>query len=180
MKILHKQRELPIVAYGTSIAQGACASRPGMAWTNILQRALDNEVVNLGFSGNGELEPELIHLMGEIEAALYILDCLPNLHPTKDDSYQLTLNAVRTLKERRPDTPILLTEHLIFSDILSNKAHTDYVNQINEQMKKAYDQLLSEGIKGLFYLSKEDLNHTHESFVDAIHPNDVTNQNNVL
>lgn len=171
--ILHKQRERPIVAYGTSIAQGACASRPGMAWTNILQRKLDNEVVNLGFSGNGELEPEMIDLIGEIEASLYILDCLPNLHPTKDDSYQLTLNAVRSLKERRPYTPILLTEHLIFSDIDSNKGHQDYVNQINEQMKKAYDQLLAEGVNELYYLSNDDLRQNQDSFVDAIHPNDV-------
>lgn len=48
--------EKPIVIYGTSIAQGACASRPGMAWANILQRKLDMPIVNLGFSGNGQLD----------------------------------------------------------------------------------------------------------------------------
>ena len=30
----------PIVAYGTSILQGACANRPGMAYTNLLSRTL--------------------------------------------------------------------------------------------------------------------------------------------
>lgn len=29
--------EKPLVVYGTSIAQGACASRPGMAWINIIK-----------------------------------------------------------------------------------------------------------------------------------------------
>ena len=48
-------REKPIVLYGTSIAQGACASRPGMAWGNIVQRNLDLPLINLGFSGNGRL-----------------------------------------------------------------------------------------------------------------------------
>ena len=69
----------PIVVYGTSIAQGGCASRPGLAWTNILGRKLDRPVINLAFSGNGKLEKELIELLSEIDASLYVLDCLPNL-----------------------------------------------------------------------------------------------------
>jgi len=40
-----------IVIYGTSITQGGCASRPGMAWTNILSRRINREFINLGFSG---------------------------------------------------------------------------------------------------------------------------------
>ena len=71
--------ELPIVLYGTSIAQGACASRPAMAWGSIVQRSLDYPLINLGFSGNGKLAPEVIEFINEIDARLYILDCLPNL-----------------------------------------------------------------------------------------------------
>ena len=37
---LTPRQHFPIVIYGTSIAQGACASRPGLAWTNILERKL--------------------------------------------------------------------------------------------------------------------------------------------
>ena len=36
-------REKPIVFYGTSILQGGCATRPGMAHTNILSRRLNRE-----------------------------------------------------------------------------------------------------------------------------------------
>mgnify|MGYP002508477446 CR=1 FL=1 len=46
--------------YGTSILQGGCATRPGMAHTNILQRRLNREGVNLGFSGNARLDPEIM------------------------------------------------------------------------------------------------------------------------
>ena len=66
--------EKPIVAYGTSICHGACASRPGMAWTNILQRRLGHEVVNLGFSGNAKLETEVMDLISQIDAKVYIID----------------------------------------------------------------------------------------------------------
>jgi len=83
-----------------------------MAWTTILERNLERPVVNLGFSGNGRLEPALIDLMAEIDAKLYILDCLPNLNPEKDDVHQLTMAAVKKLRAKRPTIPIILSAHI--------------------------------------------------------------------
>src|SRR5690606_33829397 len=71
--------EKPIIVYGTSIAQGGCASRAGMAWTSLLERAIHVPVVNLAFSGNGRLEKEVVDLIVEHEARVFVLDCLPNL-----------------------------------------------------------------------------------------------------
>jgi hypothetical protein len=65
--------EKPIVVYGTSIAHGACASRPGMAWASILERKMDRPLINLGFSGNGRLENEALDFISEIDAVLYVL-----------------------------------------------------------------------------------------------------------
>ena len=56
----------PVVVYGTSITQGANASRPGMAYTNILSRRLNVEFVNLGFSGSGRGEPEVAEVIAGI------------------------------------------------------------------------------------------------------------------
>ena len=50
----------PVVFYGTSITQGGCASRPGMSFVNIVGRDLDVPVVNLGFSGSGLMELEMV------------------------------------------------------------------------------------------------------------------------
>ncbi len=47
------------VIYGTSITQGGCVARPGMAYSNIISRKLDVQFVNLGFSGNGRGDPDL-------------------------------------------------------------------------------------------------------------------------
>lgn len=167
------RREKPIVAYGTSICQGACASRPGMAWTNILERALDRPVINLGFSGNGRLEPEVIHLLTEIDAKLYILDCLPNLDPQKDDTYQLTIDAVKKLKEKRPHTPIILTDHLGYADSSNNANKNNSYRALNKALHRAYIQLKSKGYTDIFLMKQEDLGLEYDSFVDAIHPNDV-------
>lgn len=166
------RREKPVVAYGTSICQGACASRPGMAWTNILERRLERPVMNLGFSGNGRMEPEIIELLTEIDAKAYILDCLPNLSPDQHDVYQLTLDAVHHLKSKRPEVPIILTEHVGYADALTNMKNFDHVKRLNESYKKAFLALKEEGVTGVFLLEKEALGLGFDSFVDIIHPND--------
>ncbi len=75
------EAQKPIVCYGTSIVQGGCALRPGMAYPAILARKLGRETINLGFSGNGRAEPEVAALLAELDPALFMLDPLPNLQP---------------------------------------------------------------------------------------------------
>ena len=68
-------RSQRIVVYGTSITQGGCASRPGMAYTNILSRRINAEFINLGFSGSGRAEPEVAHIIATMAApAVLVLD----------------------------------------------------------------------------------------------------------
>ena len=66
----------PLVFYGTSITQGGCASRPGLAHTNIISRELGYECINLGFSGNGHLENSVGAIMSDIDASLYVVECM--------------------------------------------------------------------------------------------------------
>ena len=73
--------EKPVVFYGTSIMHGACASRPGMAISAIVGRRLNVPVINLGFSGNGKMETEVGTLLVELDAAVFVVDSLPNLSP---------------------------------------------------------------------------------------------------
>nr|WP_299389078.1 SGNH/GDSL hydrolase family protein [Allomuricauda sp.] len=166
------RNEKPIVAYGTSICQGACASRPGMAWTNILERRLGRSVINLGFSGNGRLEPPLIDLMSEIDAKVYILDCLPNLSPDRDNLYLLTLNAVNTLREKRPNTPIILTAHVGYADDFTNQENKERYQPLNEELAKVFERLKEDGHQDIYLLPKEVIHLGYDSFVDIIHPND--------
>ncbi len=102
------ERARPIVVYGTSIVQGACASRPGMAYPAILGRRLDRPLVNLGFSGNARMEPELADLLAETDAAVYVLDALPNM--TAVMVRERAGAFVGRLAERRPGVPIVLVE----------------------------------------------------------------------
>jgi len=156
--------EKPIVVYGTSIAQGACASRPGMAWTAILERSMDRPLINLGFSGNGRLEKEMINLVARVDAKVYVLDCLPNLllgerYPA-EDVYNRIINSVELLKNKRPEVPILLVDHA--------SVHPD----LNEVSHRAFADLRASGVKGLFLLTHDDIGLYYDSFVDGTHPTD--------
>jgi hexosaminidase len=168
--------EKPIVVYGTSIAQGACASRPGMAWTNILGRRLAMPVINLGFSGNGKLEPEVIDLLCQIDARIYVLDCLPNLtagYISTGELKKRIVVAVKTLRSKRPFTSILLTEHDGYSDGGINPTRYREYMSVNEALEQTFDSLKKTGVQQIYLLNRESINQTTESMVDGTHPSDV-------
>jgi len=171
------RKEKPIVVYGTSIAQGACASRPGMAWTAILGRKMDRPLINLAFSGNGLLEDELIDRMNEIEAEVYILDCLPNLTPnanrTLSDVRERIIASSHKLRNKNPNTPILLVEHAGYTDEFFHLNRQKAVQDLNKTMKSAYAQLKAEGITNIYLLTKEEIGLNLDSMVDGTHPNDM-------
>ena len=164
--------EQPIVVYGTSVAQGACASRPGMAWTNIVHRETGYPVINLGFSGNGLLEEEVFRLLSEIDAKLYIIDCLPNLSTERTELiYDRMLKGVKLLREKS-DAPILLMEHCYSNGSASQQAIDWYMNA-NKEQRRAYQTLQEQGIKGLHYLPYEVMGFTLDFMVEGCHPNDL-------
>lgn len=164
--------ERPIVLYGTSIAQGGCVSRPAMAWGTILQRALDLPLVNMGFSGNGRLEPEVLNYICEMDARLYILDCLPNiLEYEVTEIERLTLDAVRQIRSKSAE-PILLVDHVGYTTFDTNPKNQDYVIAANRASRRAYEKLLAEGVRNLFYITREQMGITYEMAVDGNHLTD--------
>lgn len=174
--LLAAEQEKPIVVYGTSIAQGIAASRPGMAWPTILHRQLKIPFINLAFSGNGRLETSVINLIAEIEAEIYILDCLPNLTGDDITSQQLVdiiKNAVITLREKRPQTPIILTEHPGYIDEKTNTGRLKEYLKVNDACKKAFTGLLKKYPHGLYLLTKKDIDLDDDCGVDWSHPSDL-------
>jgi len=173
---LPARKEKPIVVYGTSIAQGACASRPGLAWSNILSRKLNLPVINLAFSGNGRLEPELLDLLTEIDAKVYILDCLPNLtsgYISTDELKKRIVHAVVQLHSQKPFTPILLTEHDGYSDGAINPVRYRLYTDVNKALDQMFDSLSASGFQNIYLLKKEAINQDIETMVDGTHPNDM-------
>jgi hypothetical protein len=168
----------PVVFYGTSITQGGCASRPGMAYTTIISRRLGVEVINLGFSGNGRLEQSVGQAVCEAEASLVVLDCLPN--SPVDTIRKNALPLIRQIRKCHPETPILLVESSVTdasyfpqSEFYSGNRNSS-IRQQNGELKLVFNQALSEGISGLHYLEADNLTgDDNEGTVDGVHPSDL-------
>ena len=162
----------PLVFYGTSITHGACASRPGMAHPAILGRRLEMPVINIGFSGNGKMHKEVGDLMVDVDAACYIIDCLPNMNAAMVTERCVPL--VNQLRKARPDTPIVLVEDRRFANSWLVPGRAKFHDDNHEALQKAYEQLKSVGMKHLHYLSGDDLlGDDAEGTTDSSHPNDL-------
>ena len=98
----------PIAYYGTSIAQGGCASRPGNAHVAMLGRMLDRPMINLGFSGSGRMEPSVSQFLAELDPAVFVIDCLWNIGGITDEEFTSRVTTlVENIRKSRPHTPIL-------------------------------------------------------------------------
>lgn len=162
----------PIVFYGTSITQGGCASRPGMVHTAILGRRLNYPVINLGFSGNGRMEPEMATLFAELDPAVYVLDCLPNM-----SAPQVTERVepfVLTVRAARPETPILLVEDRNYTNGFLLESSRQRNLDSHAALRTAYERLTKAGDRNLHYLKGDELlGEDGEATVDSSHPTDL-------
>lgn len=166
------RREKPIVFYGTSILQGGCASRPGMAHTNILERRLNRECINLGFSGNALLDLEIAHLMASVDASMFVLDFVPNatveqMQERADEFYSI-------IRRKHPHTPILFIEDPIFTHSPFDTRIAKEVKDKNETLNAIFQSLKQRGEKNIYFLSSRDIiGHDGEATVDGIHFTDL-------
>lgn len=166
------RKDRPIVFYGTSILHGACASRPGMAFPAILGRRLDRPSINLGFSGNGRMEPAVGDLLAELDACLFAIDCLPNMTP--DQVAERTQPLVRQLRKAHPETPILLVEDRTFASAPFLKTTREAHIARRDALRQAYEHLLADGTKAIGYLEGASLlGDDGEATTDGSHPNDL-------
>jgi len=164
-----------LIFYGTSITQGGCASRPGMAYTNILSRRLNIETVNLGFSGNGKGDPELAKLIAQIpNPRLLVLDYEPNCVST--ELLRETLpQFIRIYREAHPLVPILVVSRIPFSHDLVHQDVLQARKERGEFQRQTVQVFRSRGDANIFFYDGSTLlgDDFDECTVDGIHPTDL-------
>lgn len=102
----------PVVVYGSAVTH---------SWVATMGRSLHTPVIDFGFAGCKRLDESVINLMGELEAKIYILECIRPL-----------TTAVRILQQKRPGVPILIVDKTVSS-------------------RKVFEQLKASGVKDIFY-----------------------------
>ncbi|MBQ8429536.1 MAG: hypothetical protein IJX30_05530 [Clostridia bacterium] len=156
----------PIVFYGSSTTQGACASRPGNTYENIISRALDCDYVNLGFWGNAKGEQAMAEYIAGLEMSAFVYDYDYNANNAKH--LQATHeNMFQIIRERNPKLPII---------ILSAPRY--YLNDEMEKrlaiIQKTYQNAMESGDKYVRFISGKTMLEgvKDTALADNIHPGD--------
>lgn len=99
--------EKPVIFLGSSITQGANASRPGLCYTNIIERELDVNCVNLGFAGAFIAQEALVGYVSELDMSALVLDYDYN-SPSPEHLEKTHYGTYCRIREKNPDVPIIL------------------------------------------------------------------------
>lgn len=158
----------PIVYYGASITQGACASRPDNCYQARIEKWNNINYINLGFSGNGKGEDEMVDYLIDLPCSLFVCD------------FNFSGLGIETLKERHmrlynryrkanPSTPILF---------LSRTDDQDYADRFDREnaIYETYKYSQEQGDNNTYFLSMLNVfdGKDKTSFtVDGDHPTDL-------
>ncbi|MEJ5961585.1 SGNH/GDSL hydrolase family protein [Pedobacter immunditicola] len=161
-----------ILIYGSSIVQGASASRPGLAYPARLSRETGLNFFNLGFSGSAKMEPAVADMVASIPADAYILDCVPNSSPEQIKAR--TANFVSVIRKHRPLAPIIVIPSIVREHGYFDQEVGKRVRSQNEAIAAEVKLLQQKGVKDLYFINPSHLlGQDHEGTVDGTHPNDI-------
>ncbi len=161
--------DLPVVFYGSSITQGASASRPGIAYQAYLSRWLNFDYINLGFSGACKAEPAMAEYFEAFPMKAFVYDFDHNVRNT-EELKEKHLPFYRRVRAAHPDLPILF---ISAPDVMLHKG--DFFAR-RELIRRNFEQAKQEGDTNLWYIDGATLFGTEdhlECTVDSTHPNDL-------
>jgi len=99
--------EKPVVFYGSSVTQGACASKAGSCYTTLLARRLDAAQINLGFSGNAKGEEVIARHIASLDMSLFVYDYDYNA-PSVEHLQATHEPFFRIIREAQPELPVVM------------------------------------------------------------------------
>ena len=137
-----------------------------------MARALDREVLNLGFCGRAWCEPVMAEALARIDPLLYLVDCLPNNSAT--ELTERLPKFLQILRQARPHTPIMLVEDRLFGGAAFQPQRGNDQRCKNHTLHAIIDDLRQSGMQGLHLAAHPDWFGTDgDGTFDASHPNDL-------
>ncbi|MGI6202701.1 MAG: SGNH/GDSL hydrolase family protein [Eubacteriales bacterium] len=161
---------LPVVFYGSSITNGACASIPANAYPTMLAMRMGFEEYNLGFSGSARGEDIMAEYIASLDMAAFVYDYDHNA-PSAAHLQATHEKLYRTVRAKRPDVPIIMLSKPDFdSDPAGNATRRDII-------KRTYEQAVAGGDSLVRFIDGETLFGFDEArqhcTTDGCHPNDL-------
>lgn len=165
-------RPLPVVYYGSSIAQGGCACRPGMSYEAILGRRLGLDFVNLGFSGAGKAEPEVVQFVTQTDACCYVFDLGKSFGRQPAEVYGAMLDAVRS---GHPNVPLVCITPIFSTRESYDAAYADLSDHVRDAVRGAVRERSEAGDSRLRLVEGSDLlgPDDADAFHEGVHPTDL-------
>ncbi len=156
----------PIVYYGSSITQGGCASRPGMAYEAIISRELNCDYINLGFSGNAKGEEVIARYIADLDMSMFVYDYDHNA-PSPEHLLKTHQKMFRIIRDKNSQIPILFLSRPKY--LLNSEEEKRF-----EIIKQTYENAVYDGDKNVYLLKGTELMKTAkwDGTVDNVHPND--------
>ncbi|MBO4354580.1 MAG: SGNH/GDSL hydrolase family protein [Clostridia bacterium] len=161
--------DAPMIFYGSSITQGGCVSRPGLAYESYISRRFRRDFINLGFSGNGKAEDAIVDYMASLDTSLFVSDYdhnAPNaeyLEATHHKMYE-------KIRAAHPDVPYIMVSRPDFDP------HPEDSIKRRDVIRRSYELAVAEGDANVYYIDGETLFGTESRdccTVDGTHPNDL-------
>ena len=157
----------PILYYGSSITQGACATRPDNCYEALIAKWNNVDFINLGFSGSAKGEDLMVDYLTGIDCSLFVCDYdhnAPNAAHLEATHWRL----YERYRQARPDLPILFLSAPsgAFAKDASRKA----------VIRRTYLRARRAGDQNVYFLDGARLFGTHDPencTVDGTHPTDL-------
>ena len=159
-----------VLFYGSSITQGASATRTGLAYTNIVARLLNVDCTNLGFSGSARGEQIMAEYIASKEMSVFVMDYDHN--SATNELREMHYDFYKTVREANPDLPIVLVTRPIFTP---EKTADDQARE--DIVRSTYEKALAEGDENIYFVKGYDffpfMSMADLYMVDGTHPNDL-------
>lgn len=160
----------PVVFYGSSIVNGVGAGRPGSAYSSIISRMLDTDIINLGFAGVAKAEPAMIDYIATLDMSVFVYDYDHNA-PNPDFLSATHYAGYRRFRDARPDVPVIMASKpdYHFSNVEENEKRRQII--ISD-----YKRAVAEGDENILFVDGSEMygkNTRDDATVDGCHPNDL-------
>ncbi len=161
-----------IVVVGSSITHGASASRPGLAYPAMLNRAFGFEFTNLGACGLCRLDDFYAQIVCDSEADAFLFDAFSN--PSAQQIEERLLKFVARIREKHPETPLIFLQTEVRETTNFDLYKRSWEGKKRQAAIEGMKQVQAAGYKNIYFINPGlILGDDHEGTTDGVHPNDA-------